>query len=124
MRAPKKWESYGNVLPCCAQGRPWLWAHVGHVPSFEKYMEVGELEVASCMTIAGIFMSLGKMATKEAVDWLKSRPKFVKTLCIKSRLMNDIAGFEDDMSRGYVVNSVNCYMKQYGVTEEEAFKGT
>lgn len=26
------------------------------------------------------------------------------------------------MSRGYVANAVNCYMKQYGVTEEEAFK--
>lgn len=26
------------------------------------------------------------------------------------------------MSRGYVTNSINCYKKQYGVTEEEAFR--
>lgn len=26
------------------------------------------------------------------------------------------------MSRGYVTNSINCCMKQYGVTEEEAFR--
>jgi len=26
------------------------------------------------------------------------------------------------MSRGYVTNAVNCYMKQYGVTKEEAFR--
>ncbi|EOA18590.1 hypothetical protein CARUB_v10007162mg [Capsella rubella] len=98
------------------------WAHVAHVPSFERYMEVGEMEVVSCATVAGIIMSMGKMGTKEACEWLKSRPKLVMSLCTKGRLMNDIAGFEDDMSRGYVANSVNCYMKQYGVTEEEAFK--
>lgn len=26
------------------------------------------------------------------------------------------------MSRGYVTNSINCYKKQYGVTEKEAFE--
>jgi len=26
------------------------------------------------------------------------------------------------MRRGYVTNSINCYKKQYGVTEEEAFR--
>ncbi|CAL9239738.1 unnamed protein product [Arabidopsis halleri] len=26
------------------------------------------------------------------------------------------------MSRGYVTSGVNCYMKQYGVTEEEAIR--
>ncbi|WZZ21155.1 hypothetical protein YC2023_122542 [Brassica napus] len=35
--------------------------------------------------------------------------------------MNDMPGFEDDKSRGYNANAINYYMKQYGVTEEEAF---
>ena len=26
------------------------------------------------------------------------------------------------MSRGYVTNGINCYMKQYGVTKAEAYK--
>nr|AAM91652.1 putative terpene cyclase [Arabidopsis thaliana] len=98
------------------------WAQVSHVPSFEKYMEVGQMEITACVTVAYILMSMGKTGTKEAFEWLKSRPKLVQSLCTKGRLMNDIAGFEDDMSRGYVVNAVNCYMKQYGVTEKEAFK--
>ncbi|KAG7586127.1 Terpene synthase metal-binding domain [Arabidopsis thaliana x Arabidopsis arenosa] len=36
--------------------------------------------------------------------------------------MNDIAGYKEDMSRGYVTTGANCYMKQYGVTEEEAIR--
>ncbi|CAG7897999.1 unnamed protein product [Brassica rapa] len=67
-------------------------------------------------------MSMGKTATKEAYEWLKSRPKLVKALCIKGRLRNDITGYEDDMSRGYVTNAINCYMKQYGVPLEEAIR--
>ncbi|KAG7621164.1 Terpenoid cyclases/protein prenyltransferase alpha-alpha toroid [Arabidopsis suecica] len=98
------------------------WAQADHIPSFEKYMEVGEVEVTVYASLAGIFMSMGKMATKEAFEWLKSRPKLVQYLSIKGRLMNDLMGYEDDMSRGYVTNAVNCYMKQYGVTKEEAFR--
>ncbi|CDY54565.1 BnaA08g30440D [Brassica napus] len=64
----------------------------------------------------------GLTATKEAYEWLKSRPKLVKALCIKGRLRNDITGYEDDMSRGYVTNAINCYMKQYGVPLEEAIR--
>ncbi|KAF8115055.1 hypothetical protein N665_0030s0098 [Sinapis alba] len=96
------------------------WALVAHVPSFKEYMEVGEEEIVACLTLAGIFMSMGKIASKEAYEWLKSRPKLVQALCIKGRLRNDITGYEDDMSRGYVTNAISCYMKQYGVPLEEA----
>ncbi|KAG7658582.1 Isoprenoid synthase domain superfamily [Arabidopsis suecica] len=97
------------------------WAHAVHVPSFEEYMKVGEEEISVCSTLAGIFMCMEQKATKEDYEWLKSRPKFIQTLCARCRLKNDITGFEDDMSRGYVTNAVNCYMKQYGVTKQEAF---
>ncbi|XP_010449212.1 PREDICTED: putative terpenoid synthase 7 [Camelina sativa] len=98
------------------------WAQAAHLPSFEEYMEVGEVEVTVGATLAGIFMSMGNMATQEAFEWLKSRPQLVRSLSIKGRLMNDLMGYEDDMSRGYVTNAVNCYMKQYAVTKEEAFR--
>lgn len=68
-------------------------------------MEVGEEEVTACATLAGIFMSMGKMATKEAFEWLKSRPKLVKSLCIKGRLMNDITGFEVKMHKTFLCTS-------------------
>ncbi|CAA7020917.1 unnamed protein product [Microthlaspi erraticum] len=98
------------------------WAHAAHVPSFEEYMEVGEVEVAVYAALAAICMCMGDMATKEAYEWLKLKPKLAKCISAKCRLMNDIYGYEDDMSRGYVPNAVSCYMKQYGVTKQEAIK--
>ena len=70
------------------------WAHAAHLPSFEEYMEAAELEITVCAVLGGCFMSLGKMATKEAYEWLKSRPRLVKSLCVRCRLMNDIYGLE------------------------------
>ncbi|CAF2025832.1 unnamed protein product [Brassica napus] len=98
------------------------WAQISHVPSFEDYMEVGEVEITMYATMAGTLMGMGHIATKETYEWLRSRPKVIQSLSINGRPMNDMAGFEDDMSRGYVTTGVNCYMKQYGVTKGEAFK--
>ncbi|EOA19016.1 hypothetical protein CARUB_v10007667mg [Capsella rubella] len=98
------------------------WAHDAHVPSFEDYMEVGEVEITMYATMAGTLMGMGHIATEKAYEWLKSRPKLIQSLSINGRLMNDMAGFEDDMSRGYVTTGINCYMKQYGVTKNEAFR--
>lgn len=78
------------------------WGLVYHVPSFEEYMEVGEVEVAVYATLASRYMSKGKMAAKEAFEWLKSRPKIVQSLCVKGRLMDDIIGFQVHMRKPFL----------------------
>ncbi|CAN6825794.1 unnamed protein product, partial [Brassica oleracea] len=98
------------------------WAHAAHLPSFEEYMEVAEVVIGVYVILAGYFICLGKMATKEAYEWLKSRPRLVKSISVRGRLMNDITGLEDDMRRGQITNAVNCYMKQYGVSKQDALR--
>ncbi|CAH8384107.1 unnamed protein product [Eruca vesicaria subsp. sativa] len=71
------------------------WAQAAHLPSFEEYMEVAEVEITPYVVLAGCFMCLGKMATKEAYKWLKSRPRLVKSVCVRGRLMNDITGLKE-----------------------------
>ncbi|KAG5383195.1 hypothetical protein IGI04_034665 [Brassica rapa subsp. trilocularis] len=98
------------------------WAEADHVPSFEEYLEVAGVEVAVDFTIAGVLMAMKDICKKEAYEWLKSGDKLVIAMYTVTRVLNDIHGYEDDMSRGYVTNSINCYKKQYGVTEKEAFE--
>ncbi|XP_020869736.1 terpenoid synthase 28-like [Arabidopsis lyrata subsp. lyrata] len=98
------------------------WAVTGHLPSFDEYLDVSGVEIALYFTLACILMGMENICKKEAYEWLKSRDKLVRALTAKARVLNDILGFEDDMSREYVTNSINCYNKQYGVTEEEAFR--
>ncbi|XP_018451249.2 putative terpenoid synthase 7 isoform X3 [Raphanus sativus] len=72
------------------------WAHAAHLPGFEEYMEVAEVEITVYAALAGCFMSLGKMATREAYEWLKSRPRLVKSISLRGRLMDDITGLEEE----------------------------
>ncbi|CAF1727856.1 unnamed protein product [Brassica napus] len=87
-----------------------------------EYLEVAGVEVAVDFTIAGVLMAMKDICKKEAYEWLKSGDKLVIAMYTVTRVLNDIHGYEDDMSRGYVTNSINCYKKQYGVTEKEAFE--
>ncbi|CAL9241937.1 unnamed protein product [Arabidopsis halleri] len=96
------------------------WARGGHVPSFDEYIESGGAEIGTYATIACSIMGLGEIGKKEAFEWLISRPKLVRTLGAKTRLMDDIADFEEDMEKGYTANAVNYYMNEHGVTKEEA----
>ncbi|CAA7048213.1 unnamed protein product [Microthlaspi erraticum] len=99
------------------------WAAVGHLPSFDEYLDATGDEFAIYLTLTGILMAMDhNICKKEAYEWLKSRDKLVRAITIKSRVEDDMFGYEDDMSRGYVTGSINCYKKQYGVTEEEAFR--
>ncbi|CAA0395900.1 unnamed protein product [Arabidopsis thaliana] len=97
-------------------------AHTGDVPSFKEYMKVGEDELAAYATLAGNLMCIGHIGDEGVYEWLKSRPKFLKAMSTFGRLLNDIAGFEGDMKREYVITGVNTYMKQYGLTKMEAIR--
>lgn len=57
-------------------------------------MVVGEVEVSLYATMAGTLMGMGHIATEEAYEWLKSRPKIIQALSINGRLMNDMTGFQ------------------------------
>ncbi|CDY13053.1 BnaA09g17640D [Brassica napus] len=98
------------------------WASVDHLPSFEEYLDVAGIEIAVDFTLACVLMAMENICKEEAYEWLKSREKLVRAMTTKARVPNDMFGYEDDMSKGYLTGSVNCYKKQYGVTEEEAFR--
>ncbi|XP_010441850.1 PREDICTED: alpha-barbatene synthase isoform X2 [Camelina sativa] len=96
------------------------WARGGHVPSFDEYIESGGAEIGTYATIACSIMGLGEIGKKEAFEWLISRPTLVQILGAKTRLMDDIVDFEEDMEKGYTANALNYYMNEHRVTKEEA----
>ncbi|EOA37735.1 hypothetical protein CARUB_v10012518mg [Capsella rubella] len=98
------------------------WARTGHLPSLDEYLDVAGVEIAIYFTLAGILLAMDNINKEEAYEWLISRDKLVRAMSTKARVVNDMFGYKDDMRRGYLTNSINCYKKQYGVTEEEAFR--
>uniref|UniRef100_A0A1J3DQV0 Terpenoid synthase 30 n=1 Tax=Noccaea caerulescens TaxID=107243 RepID=A0A1J3DQV0_NOCCA len=107
-------------------GRAYLaiskWARKGHVPTFDEYMEVGLVTAGMNDYASYGFIGMEDCDENQTIEWFNSEPKIFQALSIIYRIRNDIASFEGEMSRGEVVNGVNCYMKQYGVTKEEAVR--
>ncbi|CAA0382427.1 unnamed protein product [Arabidopsis thaliana] len=96
------------------------WARTGDVPSFDEYMKVG-LVTAGMDGYAGYcFIGMEDISEKEAFEWLSSNPLIIQALNVMFRLANDVGTYETEINRGEVANGLNCYMKQYGVTKEEA----
>ncbi|CAH8391861.1 unnamed protein product [Eruca vesicaria subsp. sativa] len=96
------------------------WARTGHVPSFEDYMKIGSSSPGLDDLAAYGYISMEDCDQKQLYDWFNSKPKIFEALNTVFRLKNDIVTFEQEVSRGEVANGVNCYMKQHGVTKEEA----
>ncbi|KAH0855646.1 hypothetical protein HID58_004010 [Brassica napus] len=97
------------------------WAHAGHVPSFEDYMEIGISTPGLDDMAAYGFISMDDCDEKQLNEWFSSKPKIFEALNTAFRLRNDIVTLRyQELSRGQVANGVNCYMKQHGVTKEAA----
>ncbi|KAH0908799.1 hypothetical protein HID58_032120 [Brassica napus] len=66
------------------------------------------------------FLGMEDCDEKIMYEWFASRPKVILAFNVVFRLINDITTFEEELERGEGANGVNCYMKQHGVSQEEA----
>ncbi|CAL9220833.1 unnamed protein product [Arabidopsis halleri] len=96
------------------------WARTGHVPTFDEYMKVGLVTAGMGDYATYCFIGMEDINEKEAFEWLNSNPLIIDALNVLFRIANDIGTYETEINRGEVANGLNCYMKQYGVTKEEA----
>ncbi|PIN19320.1 Viridiflorene synthase [Handroanthus impetiginosus] len=97
------------------------WFIEGHMPPFADYMANGFI-TSGCYLIATISCTGMNSATKEAFDWLMKQPKLQVANAIIGRILNDIGSYEIEKTRGQKTMGIECYMNEYGVSEEEAMK--
>lgn len=99
------------------------WLHHQHIPTMDEHMALSLETTAYPMLITISFVGMGDIVTQDSFDWLATYPKVVKGATLVCRLMDDIADHKFEQNRGYVTSAVECYMKEYGATEEEAITG-
>ncbi|KAL0717205.1 hypothetical protein Bca4012_066527 [Brassica carinata] len=95
------------------------WSRESHVPTFEEYMEFG-MQTSMDHFAAYSFIAMEDCDETQMCEWYNSKPKMMEALNGVFRIKNDISGYEQEMKRGEVARGLNCYMKQHGVTKEEA----
>ncbi|KAI9083068.1 hypothetical protein K1719_034972 [Acacia pycnantha] len=95
------------------------WCSEKYVPSYEEDKDNGHVSVTSPLQITSFLGLLGNLATKEVSDWISTNQKIVNVSLI-GRLLDDMATHKFEQGREHVASAVECCMKQFGVSEEEA----
>ncbi|PIN00714.1 Germacrene-A synthase [Handroanthus impetiginosus] len=93
------------------------WFIEGYLRPFNEYLNNA---LITCTYFYHATTSLlgTKFAMKEEFDWLSKKPKVLVgglTIC---RVIDDIAYVEKE--RGQIATGIECYMKEFGVTKDEA----
>ncbi|KAL8521891.1 hypothetical protein ACS0TY_012154 [Phlomoides rotata] len=97
------------------------WFIEGYMPPFADYMANGFITSTYYLLGATSFMGMTN-APKEAFDWLIKKPKIQVANVTICRVIDDIATYEIEKKRGQSATGIECYMKDHGVSEEEAME--
>ncbi|KAL1535653.1 (-)-5-epieremophilene synthase STPS3-like [Salvia divinorum] len=92
------------------------WFKEGNLPSFEEYLKLGQITSTYNYLVPSSFLG----ARKEDFEWLSEKPKILVATLIIGRLLDDIGSYKFETERGEVAIGVESYMKENGVTKEEA----
>ncbi|EOY13945.1 Terpene synthase 21, putative [Theobroma cacao] len=98
------------------------WTHEGYMPTFDEYLDIALHSSAAILVIAEVLVGMEE-ADANVFEWLRQGDsKSLAAIKIIARLYDDIATNEDEEKRGLVACGIKCYMKQYGVSKEEAIE--
>ncbi|KAA8523767.1 hypothetical protein F0562_010190 [Nyssa sinensis] len=96
------------------------WYYKGYMPTFEEYLSVSVMSSGYRMLAIQILIGMVDIGTKEAFDWVITVPKIVKLCALIAQLVDDIQTHKVEQERGDAPLSVQCYMREHGVSEKEA----
>ncbi|KAK7290801.1 hypothetical protein RIF29_05508 [Crotalaria pallida] len=97
------------------------WCHEGHIPTYDEYRVNGILTSTFPLQLAS-FIGLGPYATKEVFDWMSSDPDIIQAISVICRFVDDTASHKFEHQRVHVATAVECCIKQYDLSLEEAYE--
>ncbi|OIT26964.1 PREDICTED: (-)-camphene/tricyclene synthase, chloroplastic-like [Nicotiana attenuata] len=113
-------KSWGDL--CKAYLQEARWYYKGYIPTLEEYMDNAWISVGSLVIVFNAFFFVTNPITKEALEYLSKYPDIIRWSATIIRLADDLATTSDEMKRGDVAKSIQCYMNEKAVSEEDARK--
>ncbi|XP_062153086.1 tricyclene synthase TPS4, chloroplastic-like [Alnus glutinosa] len=124
-------EKGENILPyltkawadlCKAFLQEAKWCHNKDMPIFKDYIDNGWVSVSGVVFLVHAYFFLNQKFTKEALEGLEKHHDLLCWPSIIFRLCNDLSTSAGELKRGETANSIHCYMRETGVSEEVAEK--
>lgn len=118
-----------NVLPyltkswadlCKSYLQEARWYHSGYKPSLKEYMDNASISVAVPMVLVHTLFLVTNPITKETLESLSNYPDIIRWSATIFRFADDLGTSSDELKRGDVPKSIQCYMNDEDASEEEA----
>ncbi|CDP07835.1 unnamed protein product [Coffea canephora] len=111
----EEWKQY--MTTNLTQSR---WFLKKELPSFADYISNGAITIGVYLTASAAFLDMD-YASEDVINWMSTMPKHMFACSTHARLINDFGGHKFDKERGSGT-ALECYMKDYNVSEEVAAK--
>ncbi|KAK4572333.1 hypothetical protein RGQ29_030676 [Quercus rubra] len=96
------------------------WYNSGYTPSLQEYIENASISIAGPNQMVQAYICVTNPLTRETLDYLNGYPNIIRWSSLISRLENDLGTSPDELKRGDVPKSIQCYMNETGASEEDA----
>ncbi|KAI3687948.1 hypothetical protein L1987_81653 [Smallanthus sonchifolius] len=96
------------------------WYNSGYTPTLEEYLENASVSISSPLVLMHIKFSTSISSTEEILQWFEESKYIVRHAALIFRLADDLGTSSDEMERGDISKSIQCYMHESGATEDEA----
>ncbi|XP_019234090.1 PREDICTED: (-)-camphene/tricyclene synthase, chloroplastic-like [Nicotiana attenuata] len=111
----KSWADY-----CKASFQEAKWHFNGYNPTLKEYMDIAWISIGAPMYLVHAFIFVTNPITKEELESLSKYPDIIRHCSIIIRLADDLGTSSDEMNRGDVPKSIQCYMNENDASEQEA----
>ncbi|CAI0456631.1 unnamed protein product [Linum tenue] len=98
------------------------WCTEGQVPTVEEYLiESGYVTGGMPIVCGSAFVGMrADIVTREDFEWANNESKMFRSGSAICRIQNDIFTYKFEEKRNHAPSSVQCCMKQYGISDKEA----
>ncbi|KAH9685736.1 Beta-myrcene/(E)-beta-ocimene synthase 2 [Citrus sinensis] len=96
------------------------WYHSKYTPTLGEFLENGLVSIAGPIVTMSAYLSGTNPIIQKELEFLESNPDFVRWSCKIFRLQDDLGTSSDEIQRGDVPKSIQCYMHETGASEEVA----
>ncbi|XP_031259011.1 (R)-limonene synthase 1, chloroplastic-like [Pistacia vera] len=98
------------------------WYHNQYKPTLDEYLNNAYLSITGPIIATLSYISSANPILEKDLEFLESIPDIVKWSSLVFRLQDDLGTSPDEIKRGDVPKSIQCYMNDTGCSEEVACK--
>ncbi|KAL8460221.1 hypothetical protein ACS0TY_031165 [Phlomoides rotata] len=96
------------------------WFHSGYFPSIDEYLSTAWVSISGPLLLFTAYFSITNPINNNELLSLEKYPGIIRWPSMVLRLTDDLGTSSDEIKRGDVPKSVQCYMRERGCCEDDA----